>query len=549
MMNWIKQHFALVCLLSVLVVTVGLRLPFISTVPSGFHADEVSFLLNARALWETGRDEDNRLFPLTLNSYIDPKPALFSYFQIPFVAVLGPTVLAARLPSVIAGVLSILVVFWIFKRLKYERLGMIVAGVLAFSPWHIVVTRATQEVIFAALFCVVAIAFLVEYLRKPQKVFLVLFGLNAFLSLYFYHSMKIFLPLMIFTWIVFLWRAKKIKLRQAAVIFAAVVIAFVLSLAVQESNSRFAAVGFLNNDQPKIQITESISAATPFANRFVLRFFYNKPVMYAQSVLSEYLAYFSPDFLFFSGGEPKRYQVPKHGLLYLIEVPLLLIGLFVSIRKKHPLLPFVLTTLFIAPIPAALTFLETPSTIRSFPLVVAMAFFVAVGVESLVTNKAKWRYLALAVLLPVFAWQLGYFWMQFSVQQAVYQPWSRNSPYTVIAQLVKTHESKYQKIRVANDLRPLYAYFALEDLIPISTIQQNPLIRNQEVSQLGKFEFTRNHCSFGEMNAQTLYIAESGCRPKFNDSAAENKSGHLEVVESVTYDDGTLVYELLEFKQ
>ncbi len=542
-MNHLKKHLTTYLLISILCIAFLLRSVQLATVPNGLHADEASFLLNAVTILQTGRDEDNKILPVVLTSLIDPKPAVYSYLEIPFIAVFGPTVFAARIPAVILGVLSIYLVFLILKRVGYQTLGICVAAVLAISPWHIVISRSTQEVVLALTATLAAILFFSEYWKKQklQTAFWLLFF--SFFALYNYHSAKIFLPALFMVWSVFLYISHKLPKKFFITISTICIVALVASFSIQESTSRFSAVGILNNIEPQIQINEQITAATPLAPQVLLRTFYNKPVAYATSALQEYMHYFSADFLFFTGGEPKRYLIPFHGLLYLFEVPLLLAGFILALRKKHTLFWFVFAAAVLAPLPAALTYQETPSMIRTVPLCIALSFFTGYALEQLLQLPKKFKIGVALILLPIIVWQLSYFWMQLSVQQKVYRPWHRNTPYTVIASKLATVESNYTTIRVVNDLRPLYAYFALEHLIPFSTLQSQPFERQKEQARLGKYEFTRGNCDFGVLAEQTLYVAETECRRSFT------HSGSLHLVDTITYDDGTAVYEFLTYSK
>ena len=89
-------------LILILVVAFLLRFVHLETVPRGLHADEASFLINTVSIMETGKDEDGHTLPLILESIKDSKPALYSYLQIPFVAVFGPSDFSSRLPHFLA---------------------------------------------------------------------------------------------------------------------------------------------------------------------------------------------------------------------------------------------------------------------------------------------------------------------------------------------------------------------------------------------------------------------------------------------------------------
>src|SRR3989344_3705172 len=91
----------------ILFVALCLRVLWLADFPSGLQNDEASFLYNAKLLSETGKDEDGRGYPIYLNSFIDQKPALYAYLQVPLIRLMGASVWTARLPGAIMGVASI----------------------------------------------------------------------------------------------------------------------------------------------------------------------------------------------------------------------------------------------------------------------------------------------------------------------------------------------------------------------------------------------------------------------------------------------------------
>lgn len=516
------------------------RLIDLNNTPSGLHADEASFLLNAKSILATGRDEDGRLLPFNLHSLIDPKPALYTYLQVPTVWLFGPSTFAARLPAVILGVLSIYLTYLFFKKLNQEKIGFVVLVLLTISPWHIVVSRATQEVILSFFFFILALICFFDLLKyQNKKQYLSLF-ITAFLSMYAYHSAKILLPLLILGYLLIVFRQKKITLKTSIKILMMIFLALSLSFVFQESRTRFASIGIFGNQEPLNKIFEQTTLATGKAPLLVLRSFYNKPAAYFYQLAKEYLQYFSLDFLFLSWGEPKRYIVPNHGLFYLINLPFLFLGLFRSTQKKDKTL-FYLFLIFtlLAPLPAALTAQETPSMIRTFSMVLPICYFIAEGLIYFFSWKKARSLLFMTLFFSVYLWQIAYFQMQFFIQEKIYQPWSRNKPFSEIADYVKRIEMDYSLIYTTNDLRPLYTYFALADLISLDQLQANPLARNNDDYQIGKYRFNRKACDFPEITEGVLYIAEVQCREK------NKQLNDLKVLATISYPDGLPVYHLL----
>lgn len=543
-LNSVFQNTELLFLGIVLIAAFFLRTIQLAQTPSGFHADEASFYINALAISQTGMDEDGNTVPLSLHSYIDPKPALFSYVQIPFLYLFSNQFFAARIVSVIFALFSLIAVYFLIKELADQKTALLTTVLLSLSPWHIIVSRGTQEVITSFLFFVLALLTLVLLLKNENKQRILLtfcFGASSFLSMYMYHSTKVILPPLVVVLLLVFYKKSRKFFQQASILILVTVISIFAALFVQESSSRISAVSIFSDQGPKQQLLEQIYTSRGELPLLVVRLFYNKVQTYFFAISQEYTHYLSPEFLFFSEAKPTRYAITGHGLLYLIEAPLVLIGIYFAIKNKIKELPILFALLFISPIPASLTTQETPSLLRSFSMVIPLCYFVALGIIYLLqTNLKYYKWFFVICLICAYTWFVIYFGLQYSVQTKYTKPWFRNSPYTKIAHEVSRIHSSYDTVEVTNDLRPLYAYFVMEDLISIRDLQQNPYARNMSTYTLGKFTFNKEVCDFKEIKPNVLYITEVGCKEK------NQKLEHLQTIIVITYDDGTPVYELLQ---
>ncbi len=132
---------------AVLVLAAVLRLPGLGSVPPPLNQDEASRGYDAWAILETGSDRWGQSWPLFLESFGpgDFTAALTTYLTIPFVALLGPTALAMRLPGAILGVLTVFLLYAWLRRQVNETISLLAAAVLAMDPWHVALTRTAHE--------------------------------------------------------------------------------------------------------------------------------------------------------------------------------------------------------------------------------------------------------------------------------------------------------------------------------------------------------------------------------------------------------------------
>ena len=83
----------------------ALRLAALAALPAGLNQDEASALYDAWAILNYGVDRNMNALPVLLVSWGSGQNALLSYLAMPFIALLGPTVWALRLPMALSGCL------------------------------------------------------------------------------------------------------------------------------------------------------------------------------------------------------------------------------------------------------------------------------------------------------------------------------------------------------------------------------------------------------------------------------------------------------------
>lgn len=517
-----------------------LRVYRLGEVPKGLQHDEASFLINSSSILETLKDEDGQFLPIQLNSLMDPKPALYSYLQIPFLVIFGNNTFASRLPSALIGIVSIFLFYLLIKKLtKNNSLALLGMILLSVSPWHIVNSRATEEVILSFTFLLANLIFFLKITKdkKINLIYYILFFLTALLGMYSYHSNKIVLLGFYSTYLLLnllVKNTKKEVKKRSLILFLLTFFSFLLTLS--SALTRFSAIGVLGNDLPKALIFEFTTKSTGQTPLLLIRAFYNKPFFYFRYFLENYLAHFDLNYLFVSGGATKRFIVLQHGLFYFFEIIFLFFGSLQLLKnKKYKNLTFIILTLLIlTPIPAALTIEEIPSSIRPFNLILPLILIVILGFEyifNLIKNiKPSWKFLLIIFTTLVYVWGLAYFIQQYFVLTPILSVSYRSRNYEITALRIKDKIDDYDKIVFTNDLRGVYIYLWLEGLISIPEIQVQPLARYQQNYFLKKFIFSQDSCSFPDYDGKVLYVTPASCR--------SHRPNNLKTLEQTYLDDG-----------
>ncbi len=141
----------------VLVAALALRLPDVAAVPPDVHGDEGAVGIDARALLL--REQPN---VFALGWYAIPE---LSYgIAALSMKVFGNDLFGLRMHSVILGLLSILIAYFLFRRLFGPRTALIAACLLAFAQWHIHLSRIGINYMQALLAILLALFFTIRTL-------------------------------------------------------------------------------------------------------------------------------------------------------------------------------------------------------------------------------------------------------------------------------------------------------------------------------------------------------------------------------------------------
>jgi 4-amino-4-deoxy-L-arabinose transferase-like glycosyltransferase len=396
-----------IILATILILSIFLRFyqPFTAnssglTIPPSLNWDEASLGYNAYSILKSGKDEWGRALPLTFEAFGDYKLPGYIYTALPFIAIFGLSEFSVRLPSQIAGVFAVLLVYLISKRIfKDETTALFSAFLIAISPWHLFLSRIALEANLALTFFLAGLyLFLLDHQRLRYLILSsVLFGLTFFT----YNSARVFMPLFLISLVVF-YKKDLLTNKKLLMIPASILGVFILSAAIlavfQDSSSRYFWVTIL--DQGAIN---SINEARNNSNLpdILNRIINNRVVYFIKSFIINYLKHFSLPFLYFEGGSNHQFSIPNQGLAYILELPFLLIGLVSILRKKVGFI--LLAWLFLAPIPSAIT-REAPHVLRSIFMLGVMQIITGYGlvtslkrVENNIVNKTALSFLLLGL--------------------------------------------------------------------------------------------------------------------------------------------------------
>ena len=302
----------------VLIFGVFLRVWNIANVPSGLNQDEASMGYDAWAILRYGIDRNGTALPVHMIAWGCGQNALYAYLSMPFIAVFGLNAFSIRLVSALLASLTLPVAYLILKRFAPARTALIGMGLLAISPWHIMLSRWGLEAnILPAMFAF-ALFFMVKALDKPG--YFIPASLLFSLALYAYAPSYCVIPVFYGGAFLIFWFKKTINrkiLTLGAVSFVLVAIPILLFVLTNFFKWGDIHIGPLT--APQISASEARFSSAMSGGSLVGRIdnFYQNVIL-------------QRDWTTWNTLEP-------YGVFYVISLPFTLLGIVSAWTKRTPL--------------------------------------------------------------------------------------------------------------------------------------------------------------------------------------------------------------------
>lgn len=546
-----------------------LRLYKLSSIPNGLYSDETSLGYNAYSLLKTGKDEFGNTWPLTLKSFGDYKPPMSAWLDIPSIFVLGLNEFSVRLPSALAGSLTVLIVYFLVKEIfkdlikksdisKY--LPEFSALLLAISPWHILFSRSNMLVGGEVMFTSGGLLFFIKGLKNPY--FFILSGFSFAAALYSYYGARITIfALLILLSIIF----KKELLLKKNVLFLPILLSCLLlspliySIAKSPSTltGRAKTISIFYDQNVNLKLWKAHTLDGPSYPTILSRFFNNKPYLYFNDVVMRYLQHFSLNFLVVTGDTQAPFRLGKMGVEYLPSFLLFLIGLYYVIKNKTKKILALLSFLLVSPIAASFTFM-TPAANRSFNLVIPFNILAALGMIIVINHAKRLISFKLATVMLSITYIISFIYF---VNIYFYQI-PKNYPNLwhfgrkEMVKKVSDIEDNYDNIIVSNSQGPAYIWFLFYKKF-------NPLSFNNSyrvndvpdefgfinVDSFSKYKFMK------PFNWESVYKSENNLYVGFENDIPDSwtgvQNGNIylsKVIDKVLYPNGDTEFKLVQVR-
>jgi len=386
-----RKYLFLLCLIVILAGI--LRFVGLSQFPPSLSHDEVAIGYNGWSIYQTGKDEYGKQFPLLFRSFDDYKLPGYIYVTSISQALFGINEFAVRFPSAFLGTLTVPCLFLLVlsmikqkdiyfdsKKISAETFSLLCSFMLAISPWHINFSRAAFESNASLFFIVLGALFL--FLSREKKWVFFLSALSFVASIYFYYTARVLVPGLLIVYALLYREEIRSHLKTAfiACLFGIILLLPLIPSMFTTGNARVSQVSIFESDIVRVPYWEAI-VQNNFAPSAVI--FFNKYMAYITHFSDNYLKNFNLDYYFSNGTGPM-------GLLYLWEIPFFFLGI-VLLLKNRRWGYFVLLWFFTVPLVGGLT-VGQPNALRTLPNSIPASIFTSYGLLAcfIWISKKRW---------------------------------------------------------------------------------------------------------------------------------------------------------------
>lgn len=378
----------------ILLLAFFLRFWNLGSIPPSPSLDEQSIGWNAYAVLHTGRDEYNQFPLISQRGYDDWRRSTYLFLTIPTISIFGLNAFAERLPAAILSLLTIFSSYWIvrflfIKNTKFATTAsLLVPLLLAISPWHVYISRLGHESNACLSFLVFGMALFLWALRRKSFLILLLSFISFTLSMISYYSGQIVIPLLLLTLLIMykknIFKIVVVNKRRIVISCLSLLVFGIIFVDVFSPNAlvRFQGTSTFTPEAHADLFKQMVLLHNNAAahGNILGEIIYNRH-LYPVIVFTEgYISHFDPRWLFFNSSRD-AFKIPNMGLLYIWELPFILLGMFLvlttrELNKKSKILIFL--WFFLGPLPASVA-TQAPHAMRAYNFLPMWQVFTTFG--------------------------------------------------------------------------------------------------------------------------------------------------------------------------
>jgi hypothetical protein len=370
--------------------------------------------------------------------------------------------------------------------------------------------------------------------------FLVLASLSLSLSIWTYLTPRVFVPLfcagLALIYRKELWKQKTYAIISCVVGFLILLPVLKLSLSAEGQMRASGVSAFGNPDDVKKSAARTIREQ--LQGRKIFTVFDNRRITYALTFLHGYFGHFDPNFLFLDKAVSK-YRAPDVGLLYVFELPLLLAGVYMLVRKWSNGSAVLFWWMIVSPVAAAFT-PPPPHPVRSLVFLPTFQIICALGAITLVHVLLKKnplvRYVLGALVGFFILLNMAYYFHQYYAVLPVEDAKDWYAGRQEMTEKINALKDAYDTVYVSKTLDfPYIFYLYYTPVDPSAYLQQGGTFS-------GGYEESRNHVGNVNFRPIDTFLRRPDSRILFVGLPDETFK-NSQVVDTVYYPDGTRAVE------
>lgn len=375
-----------VCFWFFLILIIGalVRILELGGLPAGLNQDEASIAYESYALSHFGVDRNGYalpVFPLTWGAGQSP---FYVYFAMPFIALFGNTIFAYRIGNALLSVVALVCVYKAMKIHTNARTGLIAMFLFAISPWNIFLSRWALDANQLPSMMVISLAAFFYAINTKKTQHYIAASILLAITLYTYSASYVVVPLFLLLTIPYIMAHRRLTWKQLLIcggtmaVIAAPLLAFLLinMLDLEEVKTAFFSI-------PKLSALRSSTVFRTFDNF----------AMELKDSWKDYVAIVfeqTPDNLWNS--------VKDYGIIYMFSLPVMLMGIFVTIFKtrfKTFSFEYLLISLFIAT--TVYTLMVNANVNRIHIMFIPLLLTMAVGINYIYEHLGDFAHIVIAI--------------------------------------------------------------------------------------------------------------------------------------------------------
>ncbi len=181
------------------------------TLPNYIGVDEAGMAYDSYCLATYGTDRYMNSYPLYLTNFGSGQSALCAYIAVFFIKILGPSIIAYRMPSLLIYLLGFLASYFLVAKSKDKKTALLFSFLILTCPWNIMTARETLDCnLYAGMFMISLF-----FMNRAEKGYqYIIAGILIGLTLYTYCLAWITIPIFLAVWLIYMLYLKKIKIKN-----------------------------------------------------------------------------------------------------------------------------------------------------------------------------------------------------------------------------------------------------------------------------------------------------------------------------------------------